>query len=142
MRIAMLKMAFVFVMLTGCAARKSGTTGENALIGKKWHVQELNGESVTGKANGHRPYLELLPTDGRYTGNAGCNGFMGSYTLQGKNGIRFSPVASTMMACPDLDTERAFVAVMESARSYSLDGGVLTLRTEQGKTLAKLVAAD
>jgi len=138
MRIAMLKMAFVFVLLTGCATSKYKTTGEHALTGKKWQLLEVHGRSVAGKVNGKTPYLELSKSENRYVANGGCNNLIGSYTLSGRNGIRFSSAISTMMTCPDMETERALGAALEKIRSYTWDGKVLVLQGVQGETVAKL----
>jgi len=138
-RIAILKMAFVLVLLAGCAASKSGAAGENALTGKKWRLLELEGSPVAEKAGGNAPYLELSRSENRYVANGGCNNMLGSYTLSGKNGIRFSPAVSTMMACPDMGTERALGAALERIRSYALNGKTLTLQDAQGGTISIFV---
>jgi len=140
MRTAVPKMAFIFVLLTGCATSKSGTAGENALTGKKWQWIEIRGRSVAEKTNNSRPYLDLSASDKKYVASGGCNGIRGSYSLGKGNSIAFSQGISTLMACPDMDTEQQMKSVLEDVRSYTLNGKVLTLQSGQGETIAKLKA--
>jgi heat shock protein HslJ len=72
--------------------------------------------------------------ENRLAGTAGCNRFMGGYTLTGE-GLSIGPLASTMMACPDpvMAQERQVLALLEQVVSFSIreDGG-LTLVTRDG----------
>jgi heat shock protein HslJ/PKD repeat protein len=55
-------------------------------------------------------------------GNATCNSYTTSYTLDGDN-ISFGPVIGTMMMCPvGADQEAAYLAALESAQTYQIFG--------------------
>ena len=72
--------------------------------------------------------------DGKVSGTDGCNRLTSSWTQDGKD-ISFSPVASTMMACPDVD---AWLSGLDSA---TLDGDTLTILGADGETLGTLERA-
>lgn len=70
--------------------------------------------------------------DGRVTGSAGCNTFMGGYK-QEDGTITIGPLASTRKLCAEpagvMEQEAQFLAALESAATYQLDGDMLHLRT-------------
>ncbi len=71
--------------------------------------------------------------DGNLAGNAGCNNFTGTYQLDGDK-ITIGPLANTMMMCEDpqgvMDQEAQFLAALQSAANYQIEGNVLELRTK------------
>lgn len=119
--------------------RVRGRLADHYILGKLnekitetyWKLISLNGEKVVVDSSFKRePYLMLREKDNKVSGNAGCNQIMGSYTLKGGNQIEFSQMASTMMACPNLDSERAFLDAIEKVDHYSLNGEELVLKAE------------
>lgn len=76
----------------------------------------------------------------RVQGQGGCNTFFGTYELKEPGRIRFSPMASTLMACPNLDQETAFLSVFEKADSYIIKGDTLQLIKARMAPLAKFQA--
>jgi heat shock protein HslJ len=66
--------------------------------------------------------------DGSIIGNSGCNGFGGSYQLEGDK-ITFSEVVSTLMACdtPRMEQESAVHQVLTDTATYQIAGNTLTL---------------
>ena len=53
------------------------------------------------------------------TGFAGCNRFMGTFTLT-ETELHFSPIALTKMACTDgMELEQKFAAALTATRRYS-----------------------
>jgi heat shock protein HslJ len=80
--------------------------------------------------------------DGALTGNAGCNTYNASYTVDG-NKISIGPAATTMMACDQaiMDQEQQYLAALASAAAYQVDGSKLELRTADGTLAATFVKA-
>ena len=66
--------------------------------------------------------------DGTVTGNSGCNGFGGSYTVEGDK-ITFKDIVSTLMACdgPRMEQEDAVHKALTDTASYKIEGNTLTL---------------
>lgn len=103
---------------------------------KYWKLVELNGQPVP--ALKREPHLILKIEDGHVNGFGGCNGFTGAYELdEATSRIRFGQLASTMMACPDMELETAFHAVLRSVDNYSYDGDSLTLNRARMAPLAR-----
>ena len=86
--------------------------GGNEIIEKYWKLVELRGKKVTPPENQNRePHFILKELDKRVIGHGGCNSFHGAYELSAGDRIRFSKMASTLMACEDMETEKEFLSV-------------------------------
>jgi len=71
----------------------------------------------------------LLLEDGAASGNAGCNQFNGSYSIDGSTISFDAEIATTLMAC-DGDAqvvESAYLAALPTVSSWSIADGVLQL---------------
>ncbi len=98
---------------------------------------------ATGVNNGRQAVVSLvadssislhLAPDGRVAGNATCNRYIGAFTVDGES-IVFGPLASTRMACPTDDLaeqERAYLAALAAATTWSVRGDRLELRDATG----------
>lgn len=65
---------------------------------------EINGTSVSEKPF---PFIGFDTQEGRIYGNSGCNRIMGNFDLSSKsNKIELEQMASTMMACSNMELER------------------------------------
>jgi heat shock protein HslJ len=69
--------------------------------------------------------------DGSVGGNSGCNGFGGSYTVEGDQ-VTFSDIVSTLMACDDprMAQEDAVHKVLADTATYKIEGNTLTLTND------------
>lgn len=73
----------------------------------------------------------VLDEDGRLHGTDGCNRLIGSWEQDGDR-VAFGAIASTMMACPDVD---AWLSGADSAR---VDGDVLRVSDSTGTEIGTL----
>lgn len=118
---------------------KAGT--DTVITEKYWKLIELYGKPFrVDSVMNREPYFILHLTDNKVTGNGGCNQFHGEYELKIGSGIRFSRLASTLMACPKLDDERKYLNALETADSYTLRRDTLTLNKARMAPLARFVA--
>ena len=89
----------------------------------EWQVSE-----VAGQPRAPGTTIAFAP-DGTLAGNAGCNRFFGSYTLE--QGLRVAPLGMTRMACPEpaMTDETAFVTALGLVSGYAMgvDGGAEVL---------------
>src|SRR5690606_29398148 len=77
---------------------------DKVITEKYWKLKTLEGKEIKMAENQEREMYFMLKTDeNRLTGFSSCNTFAGSYTLDEGNRISFSQMASTMMACPDVN---------------------------------------
>jgi heat shock protein HslJ len=112
------------------------------LEGTSWQVISYNNgkQAVVSVVAGSELTADF-GTDGRLTGSTGCNNYNGEYKVDG-NKITIGPLASTMMFCNDpagvMDQETQFLAALQSAATYKLEGNRLELRTQDGALAADL----
>lgn len=138
--------ASLFLLLQACngskkiAADKSDNM-QTALTDTYWKLTELNGKPVGEASEGRREvYLVLRKKDNQAQGNAGCNGYGGTYELNANGfNIKFSRIMHTMMACPGLEVENEYLKVLETADSYYVKDGVLQLNRARMAPLAKFI---
>jgi heat shock protein HslJ len=80
--------------------------------------------------------------DGKLTGSAGCNSYFGSYEVDGE-AITFGPLGSTLMACAEpegiMNQEQAYLAALESAGTYRIEGDKLELIDADGMRVVQFV---
>jgi heat shock protein HslJ len=109
--------------LSACRAR------EPALGGKTWVLQShgepddlqdiLEGTEITATFN---------TAKGEISGSAGCNGYSGSYEVNGSK-LAIGPLAHTEMFCatPEgvMEQEQQYLTVLATAQSYEVQDGQL-----------------
>lgn len=106
-------------------------TVKTPLVNTHWRLVELNGRPVETHRDQREVHLRLRPDAHQAMGFAGCNRFKGSYVTDGQT-LHFKQVASTMMACPYLDEEQAYLAALEAVTGYEILGETLDLSGEDG----------
>jgi heat shock protein HslJ len=110
------------------------------LAGSSWEAIGYNNgkQAVTSVMAGTTLTAEF-GKDGTLSGNGGCNSYSGPYKVSG-NQITIGPLASTKMACGDpagvMDQEAQYLAALQSAAAYQIEGAVLELRTKDGALAA------
>jgi heat shock protein HslJ len=85
------------------------------LVGTDWLLEDLAGTAVI---HGVQATL-AFPEAGKVTGKGSCNGFFGSVEISG-NTIKFGPLGSTRMACPEpiMDQENKYLAALQDAERF------------------------
>ncbi len=135
------------IILLSCSSSKkipgqNGATDTDSPITETyWKLTELLGKPVTTTADmTSEMHLMLKAKDSRIQGNGCCNTLMGSYTLQAGNRLAFSKLASTMMACPNMDPEKEFMEMLSMVDNYAIKGKVLSLHKARMAPLARFEA--
>jgi len=106
-----------------------------------WRLTELLGKPVEQEHEGKKaPSLAFEKAGNRINGFGGCNSFSGEFEFTTGNRLRFSKIAVTQMACPDMTVEAEFLKVLETADNCYLDGQVLVLHRARMAPLARLQA--
>lgn len=125
---------------TPLSSPKNGSTKDYAepphidLINARWVLRELKGQSIQSKSDLFIRFKDSTSAEGF----AGCNRFFGSYASKGDR-LKIGPLASTKMACTELDLENSFLQVLEQTESYYTDSKYLYLQSK-GKVIAKFEA--
>lgn len=124
--------------ITGNLAEKYILKKDDIHITEKyWKLVELNGQPVRTEEGNREAFLILKEEDNRAHGNGGCNTFNGSYEMKEGNRITFSKMASTLMACVDMETEQQFMQVLETVDNYNLTETTLILNKARMAPLAR-----
>lgn len=103
----------VFVgMMFSCSEAK---TDVKKLEGK-WKIEEVKGEKILAEG---LPQMDFNMAENKLHGNAGCNIFNTSVTLDPNDvsSITIAPAATTMMACPDMEQETLILQSLENVKS-------------------------
>ncbi len=105
---------------------------DHVITEKYWKLIELNGRAIAPAEEGRREaHFILKNEDNRVTGSTGCNVMNGSYSLSDENSLRFSPLATTRMACIGIDYEQEYLNVFQDCEAYSVQNDTLTLSKEE-----------
>lgn len=81
------------------------------------------------------PFLVFDTQGNRIIGSAGCNRLTGKLNINGDGSLSISipPVATTRMACPDMETENNILSALSSVKTFGkLDGNRIALYTSGG----------
>lgn len=114
------------------------------LSGTEWNVTMYNNgrEAVVGLIEGSEITI-LFGEDGELSGSAGCNQYIGGYTVDG-NTIQIGQLGSTMRFCAEpegvMEQEQAFLAALQSAATFTVEGDALEMRTA-GDAIAVMATA-
>lgn len=124
-----------WMMSCGCSNKANGTFVFNG----KWTIVSVNGNQLGKMEN--TPFLDFNAAGKRVNGNAGCNIINGDYS-QGKGekaSLKFGDMLSTMMACPDGNTERKILDAIGKVSKYQVNkDGTASLLDASGKEVLKL----
>ncbi|MDD4514876.1 META domain-containing protein [Massilibacteroides sp.] len=101
------------VLFSSCGASKKDVS---SLISGRWNILEVAGEKITGDK---LPFIEFDTAEKRLHGNAGCNNFNAGYQVDPAkiSSFKISQAVSTMMACPDMETEGKVLKALDKVAS-------------------------
>lgn len=109
------------ITLSSCSTMKK--TAALSDIDGEWKIIEINGQPLQTPTGEQLPYIGFDIQSGRIYGNSGCNRIMASIDRQARPGsIEFKHMGSTMMACPNMETESKVLTALSEVRSYRKDG--------------------
>ena len=105
----------------------------------EWVIELVNGKKIVGTAE-VTPFIGFNLDESRIYGNVGCNTINGALTQEdGKpNSLRFDNVATTMMMCPDMETETIVLNALNETKSFSMKDDKVYLLGENGNELLVL----
>ncbi len=115
------------LFLSSC---KTGVVGDfnqvKALIeNNTWLLQDENGTVVS--YNNQEVSMSFINDNGlQAVGFAGCNRYFSTVTLLPES-MKFGNPGSTMMACPEMGGEQAFLDLLGQVNTYEVSGNELKL---------------
>lgn len=150
MKIKITTLVFIAITIMSCNSSENTNSiatesmKDRAIENIKWTLVDLEGNKVhkLNESNQDIPFT-LNPDANRITGFSGCNTFMGTYTLEKGNRIKFSKMASTRRACPEADiNESQVLNIFELADNFTLNDGKLILNIAKRLPLAVFKKSD
>ena len=116
---------------------------DQALEGTSWQVMSYNNGKggVTSLIIGTEISANF-GEDGQLTGNSGCNSYFAEYETDGDN-ISIGTAGKTEMACIEpeglMEQELQYLAALETAATYKIEGLNLEMRTSGGSLVATFI---
>jgi heat shock protein HslJ len=107
-----------------------------------WVVTTLYGKDVPpDNSQKGAPELEINADSKMIIGHGGCNSFSGKVNVMSDE-IHFGPIASTRIACPEMQTENRFFEILSKPKlNFQFDGNSLRL-LEAGTEVMTLKNVD
>ena len=95
-----------------------------SVLNGEWKVKEVNGEAIPSGME-KQPFITFDVKEKMIHGNAGCNMINGGFETNTNNAksISFVRVVSTMMACPDMETEGKILKALNEVKSFDVLAG-------------------
>jgi heat shock protein HslJ len=115
---------FVFgLVVSACTAKKSA-----ASLTGSWKLTAYGSATAPTPAVPDTEAGLTFNGDGTVTGNSGCNGLGGNYTVEADQ-VKFDQIVSTLMACDDprMAQEGVVQQVLTDTASFKIEGNTLTL---------------
>ena len=121
----LITLLIICLAISACTAKNEGSAA--SLIGS-WKLTSFSRADVLTPAVTDTEAGLTFKDDGSVTGNSGCNGLGGSYTVEDDK-ITFSEITSTLMACDDprMAQEGAVHQVLTDTATFKIEGNTLTL---------------
>ena len=119
----------LFTSLNSCDTVKHSTSANSAnndLFEYQWQLTELDSKPYfAGDPNAANLIFENTSPMKVY-GSTGCNRLNGTVTSASNNSVKFSPLATTRMACPG-DNESRFLDAINKTDNWKVAGNKLML---------------
>jgi heat shock protein HslJ len=140
--IYVLCLGVMLFLVAACKDTASQAGGGADLPGTAWDVTGYNdGSQADASVLASTTLTANFGEDGTLTGNSGCNEYSGPYKITGSQ-IGIGPISSTEKACSDpagvMEQEAQYLAALENAEVFVVEGNSLELREVDGTLMAKL----
>lgn len=112
---------------------------DTGMLSGVWQLESIAGEDMKDlfTIEGRKATIEFDSTEGRIKGNAGCNGYGATYTINSTL-IEIGAIMSTRMACPNLKGETKFTEALSGTSTISVSQDKITF-SKDGKTTLTFV---
>ena len=148
--VSFFRFVLISIFCLSCAETKKSTTDKNTAIQKTpdanltetyWKLTELMGKPVAiTPADKKEVHLKLRKEGSRVEGFGGCNGFGSTFVTRNNFDISFGTLTSTMIACPELDSENELFNVLKTVDNYYIKGDTLSFSKAKMATMARFAA--
>ncbi|AVU10715.1 META domain-containing protein [Halomonas sp. 'Soap Lake  len=98
--------------------KTESTTLSGPLVEQRWNLLLVGTDERVSLPD--TPFFQI-GRDGKVSGSDGCNRFTGSVKLGESQRIEFSQLASTRMACPNMEDAKRVTDMLDTAYRYLID---------------------
>lgn len=112
-------------------------------LSKSWKVLEVG--SIKNPVNSRDQQalkFEFDVSKRFYFGDMGCNSVRGTILKLDQENLHLGPGSATLMACENMQTEKAIGEALIQTRTYRLDGRELSFFDQGGTELIRFLAMD
>ncbi|NBC57156.1 MAG: META domain-containing protein [Bacteroidetes bacterium] len=102
-----------------------------------WYLTAINGQAIDPASLQNEAHLIFRVNDSLVAGSGGCNRLSGSYTLKPNQGIGFSQMRSTMMACKNMSVEQELNKSLQKVTQYKLQDNSLKFLNQNNQAILK-----
>lgn len=99
---------------------------EDFKISGTWNLKLIKDFDLPKGNSSKKPFINFNIQERNVNGYLGCNGFGGEYIIN-NNSISFFKVISTLMACPNMETENKFSSALQAIDSFKIVNNELQL---------------
>ena len=134
----------LWISIISCTARHNEPQEIThlSLFDTTWNLVEINQKPIDISKAKKIPHIRFSTKEMKATGNNGCNSFFATFDTVEER-LSFGPVGATRMACQDwMENEMAFLAMLQAAQRYAIDGYTLLIMDGNGQEIGKFLAAD
>ncbi len=128
----MLCLALALPMSLGAGAATAQSPSPDPVLDQELTLSELAGAAIAPDSG----ITATFAADGSVTGSGGCNTYSASWKSDGTS-LTVGPIAATLSSC-DSSTdalESSYLAALQAAATWSLDGSALVIVSADGTTL-------
>jgi heat shock protein HslJ len=132
--------------ITGASAdkyilEKTNGKGGDPLTNIKWTLKEVAGMHTDQSKHGI--YIQFDADENRVSGFGGCNQFFGRYEQKEENRLEFESLVRTRKFCQEVgDLEDRVFQMLETADNYTVEEGILTMRSRDMEVLLRWTAEE
>ena len=134
-----------FFSIISCTTPKNdaqSTIQHLSLFDTRWNLVEIDQRPIKKTDGAKTPYIRFSKQEMKAIGNNGCNSFFADIDTIEEN-LSFGPVGMTRMACQEgMETEMAFLAMLQASYQYAIDGYALLIMDKQGRVVGKFIVAQ
>ncbi len=125
-------MLLLLLAAAGCKNAPKEQAPAASLTGHEWELKTMTKADTVVKNPEQLPTLLFSDSTAVY-GSAGCNRFFGTYSAEKEGKMTINPGGATMMYCPDMPFEDAYLKALAEVKEYAIRGKELRLTDGTGK---------
>ena len=126
----------LLIILSGCKSiSASQQRNPSKALAKSWALNYIKDIDYTDKMKAKPITIGFNPVQNRFYGKDGCNNYFGIIDKLTDTEMKLGEIATTKMACPDMNLQFQFVWLLNATRKYKLDENLLHLLDANEKIL-------